>query len=209
MPTMHVVHILVASDMEQPMTPGQLKSWRKRLSLSQTEAADALGLSLRGFQNLEGGQRRIRKFIALACAAVAMGLVAFSPQVEAKGAKMKIVIEAIDHAKQRYPTAGDYWREKDGTLHVVVSKMADQRYELLVAIHELVEMSLVDQRGISHKAIDEFDMGIGKDLAEPGDDPRAPYHAEHMVASEIERRMAAELGVDWDKYAKAIEALDP
>ena len=121
---------------------------------------------------------------------------------------MKIVIESIDHAKQRYPTAGDYWRDKDGTLHIVVSKMADRRYELLVALHELIKVSLVDHRGISHNAIDEFDIGH-PELDEPGDDPRAPYHREHMAASKIEREMAKELDVDWSAYDAAIEALDP
>jgi transcriptional regulator with XRE-family HTH domain len=56
------------------MSPAQLRAWRKRLDLSQTEAANALGLSLRGYQNYEGGHRRITKVVALACAAVALGL---------------------------------------------------------------------------------------------------------------------------------------
>jgi transcriptional regulator with XRE-family HTH domain len=56
------------------VNPSQLRDWRKRLGLSQTGAADALGLSLRGYQNLEAGTRTIRKHVALACAAVALGL---------------------------------------------------------------------------------------------------------------------------------------
>jgi transcriptional regulator with XRE-family HTH domain len=56
------------------MNPAQLRAWRKRLDLSQTEAANALGLSLRGYQNYEGGLRPIPKPVRLACAAVALGL---------------------------------------------------------------------------------------------------------------------------------------
>lgn len=56
------------------MTPRELKSWRKRLEMSQTAAASALGLSLRGYQNYEDGTRPIKRYIALACAAIAAGL---------------------------------------------------------------------------------------------------------------------------------------
>ena len=45
--------------------------------------------------------------------------------------------------------------------------------------------------------------GVGKDLDDPGDDPRAPYHLEHLTASAIERRLALELGVSWDAYKDA------
>lgn len=56
------------------MTPAQLRAWRARLSLSQREAAAALGLSMRGYQNYESGEHAIPKPVALACAAVALGL---------------------------------------------------------------------------------------------------------------------------------------
>jgi transcriptional regulator with XRE-family HTH domain len=44
-----------------------LKAWRARLGLSQTEAAKALGLSIRGYQNYESGERAIPHPVALAC----------------------------------------------------------------------------------------------------------------------------------------------
>jgi transcriptional regulator with XRE-family HTH domain len=56
------------------MTAAAFKAWRKRLGLSQREAGDALGLSLRAVANYEAGERRIPKPVALACAAVALGL---------------------------------------------------------------------------------------------------------------------------------------
>jgi len=56
------------------VTPLTFKDWRKRLGLSQRGAADALGLSLRAVQNYESGLREIPKPVALACAAVALGL---------------------------------------------------------------------------------------------------------------------------------------
>jgi transcriptional regulator with XRE-family HTH domain len=56
------------------VSPLTLREWRKRLSLSQRGAADALGLSFRAYQNYESGFRPIPKPVALACAAVALGL---------------------------------------------------------------------------------------------------------------------------------------
>lgn len=56
------------------MKPALLRQWRDRLDLSQREAADALGLSLRGYQYYEAGERKIGQHIALACSAVAFGL---------------------------------------------------------------------------------------------------------------------------------------
>lgn len=56
------------------MTPEEFKAWRKRLGLTQGQAAEALGLSLRAIQYYERGEREITKTVALACAAVEAGL---------------------------------------------------------------------------------------------------------------------------------------
>jgi hypothetical protein len=114
--------------------------------------------------------------------------------------------KSIPHESQRYDTVGD-WRIKSGQISILVSSLPDERYEFLVALHELVEAYLCKQGGISEETVTAFDTGPGKELDEPGDDPRAPYHAEHVFASKIERMMADELGVDWEKYETAIEEL--
>ena len=44
---------------------------------------------------------------------------------------LKIIIETVEH--QRYPTAGD-WQVKPDGLHITVSKMTDQRYEVDVRL---------------------------------------------------------------------------
>ena len=63
------------------MTPTDFRAWRKRLSLTQEEAAAALGISTSMISNYEAGEIRstdhpapIPKTVALACAAVARGL---------------------------------------------------------------------------------------------------------------------------------------
>jgi transcriptional regulator with XRE-family HTH domain len=52
------------------MTPQDLKHWRTDLKLSQRAAAEALGMSLRGYQKLEWGESPIDRRTALACAAI-------------------------------------------------------------------------------------------------------------------------------------------
>jgi hypothetical protein len=125
----------------------------------------------------------------------------------------KIVIDIVPHNKQRYPTAGDYYKAK-GALNIRVSKM-NANHEFLVALHELIEWYLIDQKGVSIEEIDAFDIkfeeerdrGVHKPTTEPGDSLKAPYYKEHQIASKIEREMAEYLGVNWDHYDKHVNSL--
>jgi hypothetical protein len=125
---------------------------------------------------------------------------------------MKIHIETIPHEKQRYPTVGDYW-EQDGVQQIRVSEMMDWRYEVLVAVHELVEMALTRHRNIAEQAISEFDIAFEESreknlvTGEPGDNTNSPYKAEHFFATNLERLFAAELEVDWFEYDRYVDAL--
>jgi len=113
---------------------------------------------------------------------------------------MRIVIETVKPEDQRYPTAGDWYYEDDGTLVIKVNEATNWRYPILVALHELVEVQLCRHHGITQHVVDEFDMGEGKDLDEPGEDARAPYFLEHKLATMVELWMAKELGVEWSSY---------
>ena len=122
-----------------------------------------------------------------------------------------IVYKVIPHNRQRYDTTGDFFTHK-GIEHFRVSRMANERMEHLVLIHELVERVLCYHRGISNQDIDRFDLWFESVRAEdsktePGDDPRAPYRREHRFATKIERLLAKELGVSWREYGKAIARL--
>ena len=125
---------------------------------------------------------------------------------------MNINIKTIPHKQHRYPTVGDWWFEKDGTLEIRVSKMKSWRYECLVAVHELVEVLICKHDGVSQKAVDEFDMAFEKarrpgNEDEPGDNRRAPYVKQHCIATGVERILAACLGVCWADYESAINEL--
>ena len=48
------------------MTPDDLQTWRKRLKLSQPEAAQALNVPIGTYRQWEHGRRRLPHFIELA-----------------------------------------------------------------------------------------------------------------------------------------------
>lgn len=63
----------VAFKKHSNMTGAGLKTWRKALALTQSEAALALGLKLRMFQNYEKQGHSIPRSMALACWALRQG----------------------------------------------------------------------------------------------------------------------------------------
>lgn len=121
-------------------------------------------------------------------------------------------LRVIDHKFQRYNTCGD-WRTWPKLTDVSVSAMSDRRYELLVAVHELIEAELCRARGITEQEVTDFDtnyeqhLRTSDDNSEPGDQPMAPYHREHVFATKVERLLADELGVDWQEYERALAEL--
>jgi hypothetical protein len=124
------------------------------------------------------------------------------------GGGRRIIIQFIDHKDQRYPTCGDWYESGEiGTVHIMVSKMKDPRYEKLVAIHELVEMILCDNDGVSESVVDMYDMGPGKESDEPGLESNCPYRLQHLHATGIEMLLAAAMDVDWKKYEEYLGSL--
>ncbi len=126
----------------------------------------------------------------------------------------QIRFKVIPSADHRYKTVGDYW-EHDNTLEVRVSEMEDDRLEQLVLIHELVEIFLLQNKGVPLYVTDDFDIMFEKEREqgkhqndeEPGDDPRCPYRLEHRIAENIERQLAVALGVDWTLYTEKVNSL--
>lgn len=121
-------------------------------------------------------------------------------------------IKTIRHGEQRYPTAGDYWLDSEGTEQVRVSDAGNPDYEFLVAVHELIELWLCEKRGIPEPLIRAFDEEFERNRKEgnadePGNDPRAPYHKEHLFATFIEQEIAGQIGIDWNEYDKALNSL--
>lgn len=124
---------------------------------------------------------------------------------------MNIHIEVIPHEQQRYETVGD-WRWNEGDLTISVSNTSNWKYEALVAVHELCEVLMCKNDGVSQEDVDEFDQAYEahrkpNDDSEPGDDPAAPYRKQHFIATNIERILAVALGVDWKRYEDTLYEL--
>ncbi len=121
---------------------------------------------------------------------------------------MKISILTQPHNLQRYNTIGDWYTDKiTGTVYIRVSTLGSWRYELLVAIHELVEAFLCMHDEVAEESVTKFDKQFVERDAEPGDSPNAPYQKQHCIATGVERILAACLGVKWAYYEDAIEKL--
>jgi len=123
----------------------------------------------------------------------------------------RILIQTVLHNQQRYPTVGDYV-EGHGYTIFSISDMSHAASEEAVALHELIEYFLCKHRGISMEAIDAFDIEFEKnrkpgDDSEPGHDPRAPYHREHVFAEKLERLFLEELGESWNAHDLRVLAL--
>lgn len=118
-----------------------------------------------------------------------------------------VSIETIDHNQHRYDTCGDwYWDRTNNRLIVKVSNMDNWLSEALLAMHELVEAVLCEQRGVTEHQVDLFDMNF-KGEGEPGDDPESPYHWEHVFATRIEQQLARRLGLKWQDHEQRVDNL--
>lgn len=116
-------------------------------------------------------------------------------------------VDFIPQEAQRYPTVGDYYDTHDRWVFRI-SETGNPLFNLAILIHELWEWHRTQQAGIPVQAIDAFDMGH-PELDDPGLDPRAPYHAQHMEADALERLCIVLGGGDWTEYEKALSTLFP
>lgn len=119
----------------------------------------------------------------------------------------------IPHSEQRYPTAGDYWLDKDGVWQIRVSKLSDWRYEFLIFFHEALELAWCIWKGIPEPDVKAFDEEYERNRkpgdidSEPGNDKRAPYFEGHQYATICERIAAIVLGVNWSEYDNEVSHL--
>src|ERR1035437_1615084 len=116
---------------------------------------------------------------------------------------MKVVIEVVPPEQMRYWTVGDYIETPEGQV-IIIADQGDERANMLIALHEFVELFLTRQRGIKDEDIMPFDLeweqkeAKGQTLAlEAGDEPGCPYGKEHRFAENLERLFCAELGLTW------------
>jgi len=118
---------------------------------------------------------------------------------------MRIEIKSIDPVAIRYETAGDWIPLDDGSMQVLVPEYGNENSAFLVALHELVEAWLCRVARIPEEDVSKFDIEH-PELEEPGDSMEAPYHKQHVIATQIERDVCNAMGIDWQKHNDWVEA---
>lgn len=119
---------------------------------------------------------------------------------------MNVTIRIIPHNDQRYKTCGDWTFTPNGDLDIAISLMGDWRSEMLVALHELVEVILCKNDGVTQEVVDAFDIShLSSD--EPGDDQDAPYRDQHCFATAVERMVCAAMKMAWEDHDRRVSGL--
>jgi hypothetical protein len=122
---------------------------------------------------------------------------------------MIIILETVPKQDIRNNDVGDWYTDEHGTRRIKVLETNSDKYSILLFLHEFIEQSLCEDRGIKESDVTAFDYEFNKSgkEGEAGDDTGAPYRHEHFIAETIERLMANELGVDWEEYNKKVNEL--
>jgi hypothetical protein len=82
---------------------------------------------------------------------------------------------------------------------IYVSDCGNEDSEFLVALHEAYEQHACEKAGITQADVDRWDMAFTGE-GEPGEDPNAPYHKEHMAACAVERLACELLGLTMEQH---------
>jgi len=134
---------------------------------------------------------------------------------------LKINIRTKPVQRLRFKDVADYYFiispvEEDKVLKITVAEMENPDYEFLVALHEFIESYLLVRKNTDLNKIDEWEERFGKERKEgkrpqnaiAGEQEDCPYKEEHKIATEIEKKMAEYLEVDWQEYDKYLEKLE-
>jgi hypothetical protein len=108
----------------------------------------------------------------------------------------KIEINIVPLEEQRFETLGDYYEVAD-TLHFKITDTGNALHNKLILIHELIEQTLTEAKGISETDIMTHDLRFEELLKnreveeddEPGEHKDSPYRQEHIIAETVERLM--------------------
>jgi hypothetical protein len=115
-----------------------------------------------------------------------------------------VKIEVISPKGMRYRTVGDWFYADHFSLTIQVADTGNWKYNILVAIHELIEVVLCRDAGVTEKQVDKFDLAH-QDDEDPGTHPKAPYGVQHLTAMGVEMIIAACMGVKWRTYEIALD----
>jgi hypothetical protein len=113
--------------------------------------------------------------------------------------------------EMRYRTLGD-WQitpanpeiELPELIHVFVANLGDDRFNFLVAIHELIEAFLCKQAGITQQVVDAWDL-THLESDDPGSAKDCPYMYQHHVATKVELLVMCAANISLVEYESKIK----
>ena len=117
---------------------------------------------------------------------------------------MRIEIKSIDPAAIRYVTTGDWIWLPDGSLQIFVPDYANENSAFLVALHELAEAWMCRDAGISEESVSTWDIEH-PDAPEPAEVEGSPYMDQHSIATQVEIRVAAGMGINWKNHDRWVQ----
>lgn len=131
---------------------------------------------------------------------------------------MFITLNCSNAKDIRCDQVGDWHFTGEGEkmpLWVNVDNRLPYKSQILVAIHEMVEAILCNEAGITDQQVVAFDLQFEKERAaglhavdaEDGNDPRAPYHDQHIEATAVEMMMCSLLGMSWREHENNLRAI--
>lgn len=116
-----------------------------------------------------------------------------------------VFMSVVPLSQIRNRDVGDWYVTPNDTLIVLAAETGSWRYNYLLLIHEAVEAWLCRRHCVTEDAVNEWDGAYDGDS--PGDDPHAPYHAEHVWATRVERIASWLLLVSWTRYEDRVDEL--
>ncbi len=128
---------------------------------------------------------------------------------------MNITIKIIPREAHRPEVDGcDWYYDEAGDLQIRISPMSCEAYEHALILHELFEALACRHDGVTQKQVDDFDLAYDKahpnepDLG-AGDDPEAPYHKQHNLATVVDRLFISSCGLKWADYDSELASIWP
>lgn len=110
-----------------------------------------------------------------------------------------------------YPDIGSWKCNADGSpAFIGCADTGNDISNAAILLHEMIESFLCWLHGVTEEAVSAFDQKWFKDEAEgkihlheePGNDPAAPYHVWHIVASRFEREFVLQCGMTWEEHCE-------
>jgi hypothetical protein len=119
-----------------------------------------------------------------------------------------IIIKSIPIKDMRWGILGDYFEPKNCSQKILVAETSNEIKNRLLAIHELVETTLLIAHGITVQEIDAYcDKKKAEGAMPDSDEADSPIYKEHQIADICERIVCQAAGIKWKEYDNDLDKI--